>query len=251
MSLENTNTFIPEKSNNNIQVPGMALRSNAGLPTHSNHKKEAIFFIDANNWYHNVKKYYDPSDIDITKLIKFLSEVKNYKVKEIRFYASVPSIEDGEQIYYNHIAYLDSLRKKGVRVITRKLQRLSNKEIIKRKQDTLNSLDLCDSCKPLIEANFLDLADIKRKEKGIDVWIAVDMLRLSTIENDCEVCVLVSGDADFVPALGIIKSHKKEVLTVMTPYGYSRELIAKFPFFLVKKETLLRCFRDYKGRTIN
>jgi len=32
---QNQNTFIPKKAMNNIQVPGMALRSNAGLPTPS------------------------------------------------------------------------------------------------------------------------------------------------------------------------------------------------------------------------
>jgi hypothetical protein len=59
---------------------------------------------------------------------------KNYSIKEIRFYASVPSIGDGAETYYNHIAYLESLRKKGVNVITRKLQKFSNKEILKHKQ---------------------------------------------------------------------------------------------------------------------
>src|SRR3989344_1871366 len=91
------NAFKLKNTTNNIQVPGMALRSNAGLPTHSKEKKKAIFFIDANNWYHNIKKYHDPSEIDITKAVKFLSEVKNYQTKEIQFYASVPSIEDGEE----------------------------------------------------------------------------------------------------------------------------------------------------------
>ena len=185
------------------------------------------------------------------ELMDYIAEVKRYHIKEIRFYASVPSIEDGEETYYNHIAYLDSLRKKGVNVITRKLQRLSNKEISKRRQETINNLDLCDVCKPLVEANFLDLSDIKRKEKGIDVWIAVDMLRLAVIENDCEVCVLISGDADFVPALDIVKAHGKEFLTAMTPYGYSRELREPGrPYFILKEITLLKCFRDYKGRTI-
>ena len=242
--------FIPENTSNIIQVPGMALRSNAGLPISSKQKKKTIFFVDANNWYHNVKKYYNPSEIDITKLVNVLSEAKNYQVKEIRFYASVPSIEDGAKTYYDHIAYLDSLQKKGVHVIIRKLQKLSNKEILKRKQETMNNLDLCENCKPLIEAHFLDLADIKRKEKGIDVWIAIDMLRLSVIENKCDVCVLISGDADFVPALEIIKYHEKEVLTAMTPLGYSRELIKNFEYFIIKETTLLRCFRDYKGRTV-
>ena len=212
--------------------------------------KKAIIFVDANNWYHNIKKYYDPSNIDITKLANFLCEVKNYDLVEIRWYASIPSISDGEDIYYRHISYLDNLEKKGIKVIKRKLQKLSNKEILNRKQEAINNLDLCKTCRTLVEANFLDLADIKRKEKGIDTWIAVDMLNLAVIEDKCDVCILISGDADFVPALDIIKNKGKEILTVMTPKGYSRELIENFPFFILKNETLMRCFKDYPGRSI-
>lgn len=212
--------------------------------------KRAIFFFDANNWYHNVKKYYNPSEIDIKKLVDLLCKIKGYDLVEIRWYTSIPSISDGENMYYNHMSYLESLEKKGINVITRKLQKLSNKEILKRKQQTISGLDLCDGCKKLVEANFLDLVDIKRKEKGIDVWIGVDMLNLSVIENKCDVCVLISGDADFVPALQIIQNHKKEILTSMTSLGYSRELIEKFPYFIIRGETLLRCFKDYPGRIV-
>jgi len=212
--------------------------------------KKAIFFFDANNWYHNVKKYHNPSEIDIQKLVNFLCKIKDYELVEIRWYASVPSISDGENMYYRHMSYLESLEKKGIKVIHRKLQKLSNKEIIKRKQETINNLDLCENCQKLVEANFLDLADIKRKEKGIDVWIAIDMLNLSVINDNCDVCVLISGDADFVPVLEIIRGHNKEILTAMTYIGYSRELIKKFPYFIIKNETFLRCFKDYPGRTI-
>ncbi|MDP1696122.1 MAG: NYN domain-containing protein [archaeon] len=212
--------------------------------------KKAIFFFDANNWYHNVKRSYNPSEIDPLKLVKFFCEVKHYELIEIRWYASVPSISDGENMYYNHMSYLESLEKKGVKVIIRKLQKFSNKEILKRKQQTINDLDLCDSCKKLVEANFLDLADIKRKEKGVDVGLAVDMIELAVIENKCEVCVLISGDADFIPALNILKSRDKEVLTAMTPKGYSKELIDKFPYFILRNETLMRFFKDYPGRQI-
>lgn len=212
--------------------------------------KKVIFFFDANNWYHNVKKYHNPSEIDIQKLVNLLCKAKDYDLIEIRWYASIPSISDGENVYYRHISYLKSLEQKDIKVITRKLQKLSNKEILKRKQETINNLDLCETCQKLVESNFLDLTDIKRKEKGIDIWIAVDMLNLSVIENKCEVCVLISGDADFVPALDILKTHNKEILTAMTPKGYSRELIEKFPFFIIKNETLLRCLKDYPGRTI-
>lgn len=75
--------------------------------------KKAIFFIDANNWYHNVKKYHNPSEIDIQKLVNFFCKIKDYELIEIRWYASVPSISDGNDMYYRHISYLESLEKKA------------------------------------------------------------------------------------------------------------------------------------------
>ena len=53
---QNQNAYKTENPINNIQVPGMALRSNAGLPIPLDAKKKAIFFVDANNWYHNIKE---------------------------------------------------------------------------------------------------------------------------------------------------------------------------------------------------
>jgi len=208
--------------------------------------KKAIVFIDANNWYHNVKHYFNPSDVDITKVVKLLSEIFNFEVLEIRWYASMPSIKDGELMYNRHRAWLGDLGKKGIKVITRKLQRLSNQEVLKKKRDTIDNLDLCENCKPLIESVFLDLADIKKKEKGIDIWVAVDMLNLSVIEDKCDMCILISGDTDFVPALNIIRNKGKDVLTAMTPWGYSSELIRSFPYFILAKETLMKCLKDYK-----
>ena len=207
---------------------------------------KAIVFVDANNWYHNIKYYFNPSDIDITKVIKFLSDKFNFETLEIRWYASMPSIKDGELMYKRQRAWLGKLEKKGIKVITRKLQRLSNEEIVKKKSETINNLDLCNNCKPLVESVFSDLVDIKKKEKGIDIWIAVDMINLSIIEKKCDMCILISGDTDFVPALNIIKNKGKEILTSMTPSGYSFELREKFNYFILSREILNSCLKDYQ-----
>ena len=106
--------------------------------------------------------------------------------------------------------------------------------------------DLCKNCRPLIEKVFLDLADVKRKEKGIDVWVAIDMIKESIIDKNCDACILISGDADFTPALELIKSHGKEVLTSMVPWGYSSELRQKFEYVILNQETLKQCLRAYK-----
>src|SRR3989344_5086690 len=208
--------------------------------------KKAIVFVDANNWYHNVKKFFNPSEVDIAKVAEFLCNAKGYDLKQIRWYASTPSIADGEAMYYKHMAFLEHLEKKGIKVITRKLQRLSNEEVLKKRKETLENLDLCVHCKPLIESVFLDVADLKKKEKGIDVRVAIDMIKESIIDENCEVCILISGDADFVPALNLVKEHGKEVLTAMVPWGYSSELRRSFQFFILRNESLIKCLKSYK-----
>ena len=94
--------------------------------------KKAIFFIDANNWYHNVKGWFKPSDIDIKKVVDLISSGKKLSAVEIRWYVSMPSMEDNELIYKRQRSFLGHLEKQGIKIITRKLQRLSNKEIIKK-----------------------------------------------------------------------------------------------------------------------
>jgi uncharacterized LabA/DUF88 family protein len=207
--------------------------------------KKAIIFIDANNWYHNVKKYFKPSKIDITKVSNLIAKEKGLKILDIRWFVSVPSIADGEAMYYKHMSFLSHLRKQNIKVITRKLQRLSNNELKKKRQKFIESWDLCKLCKPIVEESFLDIADHQKKEKGIDVWIAIDMVKETILKNiDC--VVLISGDADFVPAFDLIKEFKKEVLSASVPSGYSRELREKFPSFILGKEKLIKCLKDYK-----
>ena len=42
--------------------------------------KRAIVFVDANNWYHNVKNFFEPGKVDIVKLANLLCNVKKYEL---------------------------------------------------------------------------------------------------------------------------------------------------------------------------
>src|SRR3989338_2951541 len=148
---KNRKAFIPKPIPNNIQVPGMTLKRNAGLPTINNkssNKKRAIIFVDANNWYHNIKNIFRPSEISISKISNLICNNLKFNLIEIRWYASIPDIQDGEKIYYEHMRFLSELKKEGIKIITRKLQRLSSKEMLKEKRKNIDSLDLCQNCKP-------------------------------------------------------------------------------------------------------
>jgi uncharacterized LabA/DUF88 family protein len=184
--------------------------------------KKAIIFIDGNNLYHNLKQMnIKPSNLDFEKFVKLIEEYFVCEAEEIRYYNSMPTIRDGKEVYFSHLKFIDNLRNlpKFV-VITRKLQVHSTKEIIKEKQELIDSMDLCKNCKPIVQENILDVVgNIKKKEKGIDVKLAVDFIDFSTNKKE-EKLILVSGDADFIPALELAKKKGAEVFSVSLAKGY-------------------------------
>jgi len=207
--------------------------------------KKAILFVDANNWYHNLKKMFTPSDIDIKKLSDLIEKEKDLDIIEIRWYVSMPNRQDNELVYKKQRSFLGHLQKQGVKIITRKLQKLSTKELKNKREEFIESWDLCKTCKPIVEESFLNISDHHQKEKGIDVWIAIDMVK-EAIQENVDVCILISGDADFVPAFSLIKEIKKEVLSMSVPNGYSNEIRQKFPYLILNKDRLSKCLKDYK-----
>jgi len=176
-------------------------------------KKRAIIFVDGNNWYHNVLSMnQDVKSINFKKLADMVAQHFELNIKEIRYYNSTPDIELGENTYYKHMVFLAKLKSQGLTVSTRKLKKIKeNGKMI-------------------------------RIEKGVDVLIASDMVQKTIVENECDCCVLISGDSDFVPIMHLIKNAKKEVLTVSVLKGYARELLqGDFRFWILKNPDLKKC----------
>ena len=176
-------------------------------------KRSAIVFVDGNNWYHNVKSLVKkPRGLDFEKLGRLICERFGFKLLEVRYYNSVPDIDLGEENYYKHMVFLAGLKKKGVVVNTRKLK--------------------------VVMSGGRKL----RIEKGVDVMIASDMIDFCLVDSKCDVCVLLSGDADFLPAMDVIKRQGKEVITASVGAGYSRDLRkGDFRYVVLKKGDLDRC----------
>lgn len=176
-------------------------------------KRRAIFFIDGSNFYHNSKSIIEkPRNIDFKKLAKHICEKFKLEFKQLRYYNSIPDISDDKDIYYKHMGFLDSLKKEGIIVKTRKLKKIRQLNI--------------------------------KIEKGIDVMIASDMIRETLVEKQCEVCILVSGDADFIPSMEILKEAGYEVIVVCPQVGFSNELRqGHFRYLVLKKEDLEKCLK--------
>jgi len=209
--------------------------------------KNAFVFYDGNNFYHNVKQMgIIPGDINFSTISESVCSHFNCNHKKSFYYNSVPSIKDGEKMYYRHMSFMSGIEKlPNFTVIPRKLQRHSNAEVLLEKKEILDSLGLCDKCKPVVVANCYNcIGNVKKREKGIDVMIAIDMLKLSVIDNKCECCVLISGDADFIPVLEMIKKNKKDVFSAFIPRGYSYELRQTIPFFVINDDLLYSCLKN-------
>ncbi len=175
-------------------------------------ERKAIVFIGGSNWYHNCKTLIKPSKVDFTKLSKYICEHFNLELKEVRYYNSIPDIADVEKTYYKHIKFLEELKKQGIIVNTRKLKKIKKENI------------------------FI--------EKGVDVLISADMIKKSLVDNECDVCILISGDSDFIPVMEIIKGASKEAISSCVIQGYARELLqGKFRYLILKKEDLDKCLR--------
>jgi uncharacterized LabA/DUF88 family protein len=144
--------------------------------------KNAFLFIDGNNVYHNLKDMYiKPGNLNsksFEKLIILIADHFKCNITKTFYYNSLPDIRDGKDTYWSHMSYMDSLKKTNFEVILRRLQSHTTKEHVKEKQEIIETLELCKNCKPIVKANCSDcIGVIKKKEKGVDVRMAIDIVK--------------------------------------------------------------------------
>jgi uncharacterized LabA/DUF88 family protein len=174
-------------------------------------KRKAIVFIDGSNFYHNSKATIGKTKkINFRSLSNFICKKFDLELIQIRYYNATPDITDDKKVYFKHMEFLEELRKSGITVKSRKLKKIKKLNI--------------------------------KFEKGIDVMIASDMISKTLVKKECDVCILISGDADFIPAMQTIKEAKYEVIVCSPKQGFSNELRqGKFRYLILKKEDLLNC----------
>jgi len=176
-----------------------------------------------------------PSRIDFERLVQAVCSRFGASPKMVYYYNSVPDISDGSERYYKHQRFLSRLRSiKGFNVRTRKLQKQSNAGALAERMRDVRARGFCLGCLPLIERMCNEcIGAVTKKEKGIDVAIATDMLNTCVIRDECDMCILISGDADFIPALDIVKSKGKDVASASVYSGYSHNLRQKHKYFVI------------------
>ena len=91
-----------------------------------------------------------------------------------------------------------------------------------------------------VKLGYLLLSDGKFHEKGVDVQIAVDMVR-GAIKNEYDICYLISSDTDLLPAIQTAKDEGKKIIYVGFENFVSRALSKNCSSYVIlKKSNILK-----------
>lgn len=187
-------------------------------------KKKAMLFIDSSNVYHSLKE----NDLFENFSYKWLFEElsKDYDINKVFFYDAIKNKEI-EPIQYSNQQRFHAKLEKEIPNIILQHRKLKYNNITKRAEEAKEKCDFCEECKNKVD-DFLKKAGLNKisKEKGIDVMLVIDMVK-GAFQEKYETALLVSGDADFVPAVELVQNLKKEVINIHLYLGSSIELRKK------------------------
>lgn len=153
-------------------------------------RDRVALFCDSANLYHSMSRQFPRTRCDYAKL--FAKVVgPDRRLSRVYWYTGVPIIEPQASDKQKFLAYLQGVP--YVEVRSKKLTR------------------------------YMDAGQAKFKEKGVDVWLAVDMVNMA-YRNQYDVAALISGDADLAPAVTAVKDAGRHVENYFIRGSQSLEL---------------------------
>lgn len=178
-------------------------------------KKKILVQFDGSNFYKKVKRILPQvhlTNFDYVGLAQSLTKIASneiiYYVGEIRKY---PGNKKSETLYANQQSLFLNLRKQGLE----------------------------------IKLGYLLMSDGKFHEKGVDVQIAVDIVR-GSIKNEYNKFYIISSDTDLLPAIQTAKDEGKEVIYVGFENFISRALQKNCSSCLILKKNQILKFAKVK-----
>ena len=145
-------------------------------------KEKIVVFIDGSNLYHDLVKNFGKAKLDFKAFADFLAG-KN-KLVQVYYYNAPLNQKDNPSAYQSQQRFFSSLGK------------------IPRFEVKLGRLEKRPKSPPV--------------EKGVDVRMAVDIVT-HAYSNIYDIGIVVSGDADFVPAIKAAQDFGKKMVNVCFP----------------------------------
>lgn len=200
--------------------------------------RRCVSFIDGQNLYHAAKTAFGYSfpNYDITKLSQAICDSKGWELRGIRFYTGVPDESDKPFWHGFWTRKLAVMGRTGVKVYSRPL-RYRNKRVL-----------LPDGTEHI----YLD-----GEEKGIDVRIALDIIRLA-LHREYDVALVFSQDQDLSEVADEIRTIAKEQSRwikmasafPISPTTTNKRGIEKTDWCMIDRNLYATCIdqRDYRPK---
>jgi len=167
-------------------------------------KKERVaIFIDGSNFYHGLKNCIGNTKIDFAKFSDLLCADR--ELVRAYYYNAPVNQQEFPDIYKDQQKFFDSL--KTVPYFVLKLGRLEKRTIKIDKEELVKTFGE-DTAKIILEK--WGEVVVTYVEKGVDIDLATDMLRLA-YNNAYDTAIIVTGDGDFVSAVNGVKDMGKHV----------------------------------------
>lgn len=200
--------------------------------------KRTIAFFDGQNLFHHAKAafgYKHPNYCPLS-LATRVCEAKGFNLQRIHFYTGVPSLEDQPLWHHFWSAKLLAMSRQGIITFSRPLR-------YRRK-----TFQISDG---------IEIERTVAEEKGIDVRIAIDVIRMAR-RNELDVALVFSQDQDFSEVADEIRQIAKDQsrwINITSAFPHSRTEsnhrgIQKTDWFKIDRTLYDKCVdaRDYRPK---
>ena len=198
--------------------------------------RRTVVFIDGQNLFHAAREAfgYTYPNYDVHALARRLCEDRGWQLTQTRFYTGIPDLADNQFWHRFWEGKLRAISWQGVNVYSRSL-RYRNKTV-----------KLPDGSTHTFLAG---------EEKGIDVRIALDVIRMAH-RGEYDVAIILSQDQDLSEVATEIRSIAREqnrwikiaCAFPLSPTSRNRRGIDKADWIRIDRETYDACLdrRDYR-----
>lgn len=174
--------------------------------------KRAIAFVDGQNLFHAVREAfgYTYPNYDVKALAEAVCRLQGWTLEETRFYTGVPDMADNAVWHRFWAAKLLAMSRAGTHVYSRPL-RYRNKVVPLPNRPEFGTMA------------GQDYTFLAGAEKGIDVRLSVDSIRLA-LRNAYDVALIFSQDQDLsevADELRIIAAEQSRWLKIATAFPFS------------------------------
>jgi uncharacterized LabA/DUF88 family protein len=202
-------------------------------------QKRAVVFIDGQNLFHSVRESfgYTYPNYDVRALALRVCQDKGWELAQVRFYTGVPDLNDDARWHEFWSHKLAMMGRQGIHAYSRPL-RYRHKRVT--------------------APDGLEYTVLAGEEKGIDVRIAIDVIRMGH-HKKYDVALIFSQDQDLSEVAQEIRAIAKEqdrwikvaCAFPMSPTTRNRRGIEKTDWIQIDRATYDTCLdhRDYRPKS--